>query len=216
MLFASVRDAKVHLLDIPLMPICEAYLAYLIEAADSNLDEAAAALTALSWLLERKAWMLLPIEEEEPEDADAVAELPEPSTHEFALAIEALKAWEEERSLLYFRPQDSGPDPYELPFSLGDVGPEDLARALERVLSRAVPEPPEPLGAKRRSISEQMVQVLKALAHEWTSLENLIPEPFSKTDVVYWFLALLELIRLGQADVRLYDGDVQFARARRT
>jgi hypothetical protein len=33
---------------------------------------------------------------------------------------------------------------------------------------------------------------------------------FTRSEVVWWFLALLELIRLGQARVDLKDGDVRF------
>src|ERR1051326_3802442 len=53
-LFACVKERKVDLLDVPLMPVCEAYFLYLFEAAVKDLDEAAAALVALAYLLERK------------------------------------------------------------------------------------------------------------------------------------------------------------------
>src|SRR5688572_16813706 len=62
-LFACVRERKVDLLDVPLYPICDAYFSYLAGAPIENLDEAAAALAALAYLLERKAWALLPCDE---------------------------------------------------------------------------------------------------------------------------------------------------------
>lgn len=212
MLLGCVREHKVSLMDVPLLPICEAYFHYLIDNGETHLDEAAAALAALSYLLERKAWLLLPVEQPEPESVEDPMELPEPTTYEFQEAIEALRMWEEERSQWYFRPLDAGPDPYELPYTLGDVSASDLARALERVLTRARPEPPQVLNKARRSLSEQMGIVIKRLSKEWSALEMLLEEPYTRADVVYFFLALLELIRLGQANVRLYDGDVQFAR----
>src|SRR5579862_9053880 len=61
MLFQCVRDQKVDLMEVPLAPICEAYFLYLMQSADVQLDEAAAALIALAYLLERKAWGLLPV-----------------------------------------------------------------------------------------------------------------------------------------------------------
>lgn len=213
MLFACVRERKLELADIPLLPICEAYFAYLVEHAEANLDEAAAALAALAWLLERKAWMLLPVDEE-PELPEELAELPEPTADLYKPVIDLLKIWEEERERIFFRPNEAGPDPYELPFTLGDVTAGDLARALDRLLLKASPEPPSILSPHRRSLSEQMAETLRLLPKEWTGLDVLIPTPFTRTDAVYWFLALLELIRLGQALVRLYDGDVQFARSR--
>src|SRR5687767_8904408 len=138
-LFKCVKDQKISLLEVPLFPICEAYFSYLLASEMDRLDEAAAALAALAYLLERKAWLLLPTPEPEPEMDDAL-ELPSPTAHEYKIAIEALRMWHDERAQTFFRSPESGPDPYELPFTLGDVGPGDLARAFERVLNSAKPD----------------------------------------------------------------------------
>lgn len=214
LLFQCVRDHKVQLLDVPLFPICEAYFLYLINLEETCLDEAAAALAALSYLLERKAWLLLPVEEPEPEMVELV-ELPPPSAHEFATAIESLRIWHEERSQLFFRSPEAGPEPYELPLNLENVGGADLARALEKLLRRANPEPVAPLNKPRKSLSDQMRIVLHKLSTDWQSLERLVDDPFTRSEAVYWFLALLELIRLGQAAAKVEGEDVLFARASR-
>jgi segregation and condensation protein A len=212
-LFRCVREHKVQLLEVPLFPICEAYFIYLLKAELRDLDEAAAALAALSYLLERKAWALLPVPEPEP-DLEEAMELPEPSTHEYDMAIDVLKVWHEERSQQFFRSPEVGPDPYELPYTLGNVSPEDLARAFQKLLRRAQPEEVRPLGKPRKSLSDQMVIVLKAMTNDFQTLDQLITDPFTKSEAVYWFLALLELVRLGQVAVRLTEADVEFARAR--
>lgn len=212
LLFQCVRDHKVDLMDVPLAPICEAYLMYLVNSPDVELDEAAAALIALAYLLERKAWGLLPVAEPAPELEDA-PELPDPTIGQFGAAIEALNIWHEQRNKAFFRTSESGPEPYEVPYQLHDVSPADLARAFSRVLERAKPDSFAPLGAPRKSLAEQMAIVLMSLAKEWLSLDVLIPVEVTRTEAVYWFLALLELIRLGQASVRLRDDDVEFARA---
>ncbi len=212
LLFQCVRDHKVDLMDVPLAPICEAYFLYLLESPSVVLDEAAAALIALAYLLERKAWALLPVIEPEPELEEPV-ELPSPTVRQYDAAIEALQLWQEERSRSYFRSFESGPDPYEVPYSLKNVSAADLALAFERVLRRAKPDSVEPLGAPRKSLAEQMAIVLKRIAKEWLSLDVLVPEEVTRSEAVYWFLALLELVRLGQIGVRLNEGDVEFARA---
>ncbi len=211
-LLRCVRDNKVKLLDVPLLPVCEAYFEYLVQTNLADLDEAAAALLALAYLLERKAWALLPSEEPEPEPEEPL-ELPEPTIHEFGPAIEALRTWHEERAKRFFRSPDAGPEPYELPFTLAKVKVEDLAVALERVLRRAVPTTVEQLGKPRRSLSEQMRIVLTALGTEFKPLEDAIPSPYTREDAVYWFLALLELIRLAQVNIRVTETEVAFARA---
>lgn len=212
MLFQCVRDHKVDLMDVPLAPICEAYFMYLIQSAHVELDEAAAALIALAYLLERKAWALLPVAEPEPEMEEPV-ELPAPTIRQFDTIIEAMNMWQEERSKTFFRSFESGPDPYEVPYQLNNVAPADLALAFERVLRRAKPDSIQPLSAPRKSLAQQMSVVLRSLAKEWLSLDVLVPEDITRSDAVYWFLALLELVRLGQANVRLHNDDVEFARA---
>lgn len=209
-LFACVRDHKVDLLDIPLFPICEAYFAYMLGAEVSDLDEAAAALSALAYLLERKAWLLLPVPDPEPEYEEAM-ELPEPSVQEFAEVMRVLHEWHAAREQIFFRSPDAGPNPYELPYTLANIGVADLTRALERLLRRAEAEPMTPLTKPRRSLKEQMEVVLAAMSHEWRTLDVLVPEPFTRTEAVYWFLALLELIRLGKVWARANEEEIEFA-----
>ena len=211
-LFALVRDHRVDLLDVPLGPVCEAYLAYLVEEAERDLDEAAAALAALAYLLERKAWRLLPVPEAEPE-MDEPMDLLEPTVGGFAQAIAALRIGQAERDLLFFRGAGPGPDPYELPYRLSDVAPNDLARALERLLRKAEPVPLEPLGRPRRSLTEAIEEVHAALGTDWSPLGSLVPTPLTREDAVVWFLSLLELVRVGRARARLGEDDVEFLRA---
>ncbi len=210
MLFACVRDHKVDLLEVPLFPICEAYFAYLVKSERQDLDEAAAALAALSYLLERKAWLLLPVIEPEPV-FDEPGELPEATSHEYRMAIESLQEWHEQRSNLFFRSPDAGPDPYELPYTLANVSASDLALAFERLMRKAQPEPASPMAKPRKSLQDQMMSVMQALSHEWQSLEQAIHPPYTRMDLVYWFLALLELIRIGQVNVRVEGDEVEFS-----
>lgn len=214
-LFQLVHEHKVDLMQVPLFPICRAYFEYLMTVERGNLDEAAAAMMALAYMLERKAWGLLPTPEPEPTVDDDLP-LALPTAHEYALVMETLRTWREERERFFFRPLDSGPDPYEVPVEMGDVTPADLARALERLLKKAVVEPVRSLSKPRRSLSDQMGIVLRALSKEWRTLDDMIAQPFTREDAVYWFLAVLELIRLGQAAVKVEGEDVLFARAQHT
>jgi segregation and condensation protein A len=210
-LFQCVKARKLDLLDVPLAPICEAYFTYILQTVVNDLDEAAAALAALAYLLERKAWLLLPLDEPEPE-TEELMELPEPTTYEYMAAIESLRLWEEERSHKFFRPADVGPDPYEIPYEIGNVSVSDLAIAFEKVLRKAHPEPMAPLSKPRKSLTEMISVVLLSMTYEWRELGDIIARPYTRTDAVYWFLALLELTRLGQVHVRVMDGEVLFIR----
>jgi segregation and condensation protein A len=211
-LFRCVREHKVDLMEIPLEPICEAYLVYLMESPTTNLDEAAAALTVLAYLLERKAFKLLPVDETEEELSEAPLELVDPTIYAYGDLIQALIYGHEERSKLFFR--TSGPDlgAYEIPIEIGNVTTGDLARAFERVLRRAQPEPVELLSKPRKSLQEQMKIVLLSLKKEFQTLDQLFVGTYTRGDAVYWFLALLELIRIDCAVVALKGEDVLFAK----
>ena len=210
-LFTCVRDHKIDLRDVPLLPICEAYLTYML-AEVPNLDEAAAALAALSYLLERKAWLLLPVHEEEPEPEELL-ELPVSTIYEYGIAIEALRSWHEDRAALFFRASNQGPNPYELPYELEEVAPDALVLAFKRLLDRSVPNEELPRPRMARSLAEEMRKVLLATCYEWRSLETLAPVTATREDVVYWFLSLLELMRMGQVQARVVDGEAEFCRA---
>jgi segregation and condensation protein A len=211
-LFRCVREHKVDLMEVPLEPICEAYLNYLVENAETNLDEAAAALTVLAYLLERKAWQLLPVLEDDEPEMDEPLALADPTVYEYADAIQALLGGYEERSKLFFRTSGPDLDQYEIPFSIGEVTAGDLARAFERLLKRAQPEPIELLSKPRKSIQEQMKVVLLALSTEYKRIDELFVGEYTRNDAVYWFLALLELIRLHRAAVKLSGEEVLFAK----
>ncbi len=114
---------------------------------------------------------------------------------------------------MYFRPPETGQTAYEIPFEIGNVTILDLARAFEKLLTKAEPNAITPLGKPKRSIAEQMKVVLKALQKDWLTLEDLVVAPFTREEAVYWFLSLLELIRLGQARVKIAGEDVAFCRA---
>lgn len=210
-LFLCVHERKIDLLDVPIAPICEAYYQYVLATTDGDLERSAVALAALAYLIERKAWALIPVEEEEPDD-DALAIATEPYAHLFEPAVRSLLERREDRERLFFRWSESIAYPYELPFDTTDVQVGDLAGVLERLMARAKPDTIQPLGKPRRSLAEQMVVVLKALPMAFASLDTIVIGEFTRSEVVWWFLALLELIRLGQARVRVTELDVLFAR----
>lgn len=209
LLFASVRERKVDIQGVPLGPICEAYCHYVLELNEAELEPAMVGLAALAYLLERKAWGLLPNEDEEPV-AEEPAELPESTAHLYADAIEALKSLKEQREARHFRSYDEASFA-DIPFELEGITIDHLSATLEDLLRRASPEPLEISARPRRRLSEQMAEVLRSLGQTPRTLAQLMPEPFTKSEAVWWFLALLELMRLGQVAAREDEGLVKFA-----
>lgn len=209
-LFEMVRRHKIDLLGVPITPICMAYIRYLVELQPDQIDQAAAATVALAYLVEQKSWAIIPSLDEgtqESPDLDFV----DPTIGEYNEVIQAFIQLEESRDQLFFRGSHVG-DAYEIPFSLGQVSSGDLSRAFERLLRKAIPDPPEILNKPRRSLSQMMETVWDSLTDEFTSLIDLVPAPFTRSEAVWWFLSLLELIRHGRAVLELGDDDVLFRR----
>jgi segregation and condensation protein A len=207
-----VREHKVDLLDVPLAPICESFAAYTAEIHPDQLESSAVAATALSYLLEKKAVALLPVRAEAEDFEEAVIPGIDPTIGLFSPGLRALEQRLEDRESLFFRNSAGASAPFELPIDTSAVSGADLALALEKLLSRASPEPIQPLGRPRRSLSEQMRIVAAALDTDFQSLDRIVVGDFTRSEAVWWFLALLELIRLGQARVAMIAGEPCFAR----
>lgn len=207
-LFHLARDGRIDLSGIPLAPVCSAYTSYLEETGAQDIDAAGAALLALAYLVERKAWSLMPIAD--PPPPQELPELPEPTAHEYAQAVDLLEEWHRERGRLFFRTTDPS-EAYEIPFDIGKVKPEDLARALERILSKAQPVDVAPLGKPRPSLAELMRGIMSSVKEKGKALiEDMLPETYSRLDVVFVFLALLELLRIGQLSAAMEGENVVF------
>ncbi|RYG64445.1 hypothetical protein EON77_19720, partial [bacterium] len=170
-LFRLAREARIEMREVMTLPICEAYFAYLAARPDASLDEAATALAILAYLVERKAWTLVPRPDTEPEAPEEASELVIPTPELYEPAVVALRQGLEERALLFFRTAEPDPDGYEVPLDLGNVGPGDLARAFERLLKRAAPTPPPPVARPRPSLQETMRGMLARLSSEGRPLE---------------------------------------------
>lgn len=211
-LFLCFREGKINLLEIPLAPICESYFSYVLSQRGNELDEVSSALVALSFLLERKAWALLPSAEPEPDAAEVEDLVLESQLATFYDVIEVLEEFMQERSKLFFR----NPDPSSLPVApvnLVNIRPGDLAKAFERVINRAVEEP-APLKMKpRRQLGDVIALLVLKLTADFQEFESFLDPGFAKIDVVYTFLGFLELLRLGQAELSLSE-DVLFFRKR--
>lgn len=212
-LFLLAREARVDLLAIATLPICEALFTYFAARPESDPDEAAAGVAILAYLVERKAWSLVPRPDAAPEPAEDPANLPEPYPEAFAAAIDLLREGHAERARLFFRTAEPDAGDYEIPLTIGDVGAGDLARAFERLLRRAAPPPvPGSLAKPRPNLQETMRGMLARLTREGRPLVELFAPGYTRTDAVFGFLALLELVRLGQAAIRLDGEEILFVR----
>jgi segregation and condensation protein A len=183
-------------------------LAELDGAADLDPEELTAVILAAARCIERKARLLLPpaaVPEDPPDEAGA--DDPESSPDElaerlaayrvFQAAAEHLRRFEAERAQRFARPPtglprgaDDGP---------GDVDLEALLGALRAVWERARPTP-RPVARERVTVAERIGFLRQQLRAAGGPVEfaALFPPEVERIEVVVTFLALLELIRLGE------------------
>jgi len=82
-----------------------------------------------------------------------------------------------------------------------DRTPERLAAAFRRVLERLADEEPIPVGALTFSVAEKADELRARLRAGVLQFEEIFAAVRSRLEAVACFLALLELLRLGEATV---------------
>jgi len=213
--------------DLPILPLCDQYLAYLDAMDVLDLNAAGDFLVMAATLLEIKSRLLLPAP---PRDPDADLEdggAPEDPRAELVRRLleygkyqaisEALRGAEGERRDLFFRsPGDAGNANAALPPRFGEMSADALLHALERMLSAVGAGERAVTSVRRQKITLRMkmrdVQYRAQRAGAGgVLLTDLLPSPpFALLEVVLVFLALLELLKSGTVTVAqdIYCGDI--------
>jgi segregation and condensation protein A len=157
-------------------------------------------------LIYLKSKLLLPVDPEAPPDTlDEEGELLRQELaerlREYA-RVKALGAWLGEREaaqgLLYGRSVGELPPPEDVP--LEDLSVHLLHRAITRLIEEQKRQAPRQIEANPLSVLERMGEVIELLRHTWSILfSSVAGTERVRAEWVVTLLALLELVRLGQA-----------------
>jgi len=222
LLLHLIRRDKINIYDIPISHITREYLAYIEIMQELELEVAGEFFVMAATLMRIKSQMLLPrhqgLEEEEVDPREElVRNLIE--YRKFKEAAHCFAAKEEDRRRVFPRPVIR-PVEEEVPEEPDEVGLFDLLEALQGVFKnlkhqaiyRVVPD----------SVTvEQKIETIRAsLARRSEVLfTELFNGEFTKIEIIVTFLALLEMIRLGElvarqmshgADIWLYKPGAGF------
>jgi segregation and condensation protein A len=202
------RTNEVDLSHVPIRSITDQYLAHLEAIQFQDLEMAGAFLVLAATLIYLKSKLLLPPGEGEEEVLDEEGELLrgelEERLREYA-RVKALGLWlaarEAEQSLLFGRWWSELPSGEEIP--LEDLSLHLLERAYRGVLEAARGQAPREVEPNPLSVLERMGEILSLLRHTWSLLfSSLVGSERARSELVVTLLALLELVRLGQARAR--------------
>ncbi|MBI4562709.1 MAG: segregation/condensation protein A [Candidatus Rokubacteria bacterium] len=205
------RTNEIDLTRLPIRTITDQYLARLEAIQFQDLETAGAFMVVAATLIYLKSKLLLPPAESEEEILDEEGELLRQAllerVREYA-RVRELGIWlanrAAEQALLFGRPGSELPAPEEIP--LADLSIHLLEQAYRRLLEAERLAEPREVEPNPLSVLERMGEILSLLRHTWSLLfSSLIGHMPPRSELVVTLLALLELVRLGQA--RAHQGE---------
>jgi segregation and condensation protein A len=205
LLLHLIKRDEIDIYDIPIARITQQYLAYLELMRALDLEVAGEFLVMAATLMRIKAKMLLPAPQvdAEEDEGDPREELVQRllEYRQFKEAASTLRLREDERRRLYERgllptEEDAGPLP------LAPASLFDLMDAFHRVIARI----PEPAVYEVRTevfdVEEKMAEIARAVAEDGSVMFSaLLMRCRARAEMVVTFVALLELIKVGQVTV---------------
>jgi len=203
LLLHLIKRDEIDIYDIPIAHITQQYLAYLELMRAFDLEVAGEFLVMAATLMRIKSRMLLPQPAvgEEEEEGDPREELVQRliEYRQFKEAASTLHLREAERRRLFARGMVPSEDEAG-PLPLAPATLFDLLDALDRVMSR-LPEPAVyEVQGEVFDVEQKMTVIAAALAEQGAlSFGELLLKCHTRSEMIVTFIALLELIKLGQA-----------------
>ncbi len=217
LLLHLIEKNKVDIYDIPIVEITEQYLAYVNQMPKDDLDLTSEFLVMAATLIDIKSRMLLPKEiDENGEEIDPRAELVEKLIEYkmYKYAAGELRDMQVYAGKSLYR-NPSVPEevlkyepPVDLDKLLADVNLAKLNEIFQMVLKRQM-DKIDPVRSKFGKIEMEEVSLPEKIDYVTNTLRKkkrcsfrqLLEKQSSKMDVIVSFLAVLELIKIGQIEV---------------
>ena len=213
LLLTLIGKAQIDIRDIFVSEITDQYLEIVRNAPDLNMDEASDFLVMAATLLEIKSRSMLPKpkagEEKEDPEMELIRRLEE--YKRFRETADNMKEFEEAARHVFTKL----PEEYPLPpqeIELTGLSLEGLTEALLRILARkpALDDNPEsnhyaPRNIHRdvHTVQECMLDLMHAIRkRKRMKFEEAFSDAPVREEVVTMFLAVLELLKLGQIHIR--------------
>ncbi|MBI1797889.1 MAG: segregation/condensation protein A [Candidatus Eisenbacteria bacterium] len=215
LLLHLIKRDEVDIYDIPIAHITQQYLAYLELMRQLDLDVAGEFLVMAATLMRIKAKMLLPLPApgEEEDEGDPREELVQRLVEyrQFKEAAGTLKSREEDRRRLFERGMLPGEDEAG-PLPLAPATLFDLLDALNRVMQRLPEQAVYDVQGDVYDVEDKMSLIARTVAEQGSvSFTTLMQACRARVEVIVTFIALLELVKLGQVAVTQAEafGDIE-------
>ena len=203
------RTNELDLSKLSLRAITDQYLSHLESVRFQDLETAGSFMVMAATLIYLKSKLLLPANPDDPdemldEEGALLKRELEERLREYA-RVKALGTWlaerEAEQTLIFGRTTAELPPPEDIP--LEDLSVHLLQRAMQRLIEDQKGRVPRQIEPNPLSVLERMSEMLELLRSTWSLLFSSVAGPERlRAEWVVTLLALLELVRLGQARAR--------------
>jgi segregation and condensation protein A len=203
------RTNEMDLSRLSLRSITDQYLGHLESVRFQDLETAGSFMVMAATLIYLKSKLLLPASPDDPdelldEEGELLKRELEERLREYA-RVKALGTWlaerEAEQTLIFGRITAELPPPEDIP--LEDLSVHLLQRALQRLIEDQKQRVPREVEPNPLSVLERMSEILDLLRSTWSLLfSSVAGAERLRAEWVVTLLALLELVRLGQARAR--------------
>ena len=217
LLLHLIHKNKIDIYDIPIVEITDQYMAMINDAEDVDLDAMSDFLLMASTLLDIKCRMLLPKEKnEEGEEIDPREELIKQllAYKVYKCMAQELRDMENDGKTLFTRKKTlpEAVHAYEAPVDLDslleDVTLKKLNRIFKDIMKRKESKR-DPIRSDFGTIEKEEVTLKDKLTyveqyaslHEYFSFRELLNCQKSRNHIIVTFLAVLELIKMGELSV---------------
>ena len=227
LLLTLIGKAQIDIRDIFVSEITDQYLEIVRGAPDLDMDEASDFLVMAATLLEIKSRAMLPrppaVEEEEDPETELIRRLEE--YKRFRETAESMKEFEEAAKHVFTKL----PEEYPLPpqeVELTGLTLEGLTEAFLRIWQRKPVMDDDPasnhyaprnIHRDSHTVQECMLNLLQEMKkRKRMRFEEVFSDAPTREEVVTYFLAVLELLKLGQIHLRQQDtyGEIELMAGR--
>lgn len=202
LLLALIEQEKLNINDIALSKVTEQYFDYLNKLEERRPEELADFLVIATKLVYMKSKNLLPQISPDEDDGPSLAEQLKMYKRYIEASRDMNRMWNK-NSIGYGRMEPPvKPEGFVLPVNAKSG---DLKDSFISLLKRLKPVNPLPKVSIDRAISvKQKIDFIFNLLkqHKKLSFSTILAEAENKTDVIVSFLAILELVKFGNAAVR--------------
>jgi len=201
LLLHLIRESKLDIKTIPLASVTSQYLEYLSQLDRLNLNLASEFIEVGATLIDIKSKQILPKLVEEEEDEDSEAKL-RAQLEEYKLLKEASLQMKELENVNRFYKE---PEPVKeiIKFTLDGIEMSHLIEAFTKVMHRMgkekVPVQEKQIRRDRFTVADKMTWLRERLTTcEKIEFLELFGIDYSKSEVINTFLAILELLKVGE------------------